>query len=534
MAGLLDFLNTPEAQTGLALLAAGGPTPQPMSAGQRIQMALAGAQAQQDAALKRQLLQSQVDENKSQNELRLAQLQRQKRQDDYFLGGVGSSAPMASTSAPAGSPGGEALKAATGVPAGAPAPTQGKFNEWSQKYGIPVDALISDYFSNGGKGIAEMLMKRGTPDMKVQDGYAYDANNVKPGYLPGITTAANGTSVQRIPDPTAPGGVRIAAPLGALDTASAYADMEAKTKGRYTPGAPGIMPGGRKGGQSQLAEIGVEPAPWERGVPASAGGTGGVRGSFVGTPEQILSAIENSNVPPAVKAEMRRAYANQATGNNPAFDPLGSGALPPSAHDAQPAVHGGGLEFSPAEKAQQAAQQAQAVDTAKADVVRDTANKSAGKLQAQSRSAAEIAAQLLDQGPTASGVGAWADKANAFFGVSGKRSDAAQQLEALSGWMVSNVPRMEGPQSDADVRNYQNMAGRVGDRTLPISARKAALQTVMELQQKYADINGTPVPGASAPPSAKLKAPPSMNDLQNTALKYGMTVEQVKQKLGIQ
>ncbi len=72
--GLLDFLNSPEAQTGIALMAAGGPTSQPMSFGQRLAGAMQNMQAMQDAGLKRKLVQSQLDENASQSAYRTAQL----------------------------------------------------------------------------------------------------------------------------------------------------------------------------------------------------------------------------------------------------------------------------------------------------------------------------------------------------------------------------------------------------------------------------------------------------------------------------
>jgi hypothetical protein len=76
------------------------------------------------------------------------------------------------------------------------------------------------------------------------------------------------------------------------------------------------------------------------------------------------------------------------------------------------------------------------------------------------------------------------------FGKSFKSADVAAQLDTLSGWMVSNVPRMEGPQSDFDVKNYKTMAGMVGDKTKPMSQRLAALDTLEQLQQKYAHLNG--------------------------------------------
>jgi hypothetical protein len=194
MAGLLDFLTTDEAQLGLGLLAAGGPSPVPMSFGQRIAAGVGQAQAAKDGRLRNKLLESQIAENTSQDAMRRAQLARQQQQDAYYLGGAapGAAATGAAGASPASA--GSALKAAAGAPPDAPPPAQGKFAEWSQQFGIPVDALVADYFSNGGKGIADMLFKRGTPDMQVQNGYVYDKNRVQPGFLPSLNTSQDGKS----------------------------------------------------------------------------------------------------------------------------------------------------------------------------------------------------------------------------------------------------------------------------------------------------------------------------------------------------
>lgn len=98
---------------------------------------------------------------------------------------------------------------------------------------------------------------------------------------------------------------------------------------------------------------------------------------------------------------------------------------------------------------------------------------------------------------TDSGIGNVVDAGARVVGVSTPGAQDAARLESLSGWLVSNVPRMEGPQSNFDVQNYMTMAGKVGDRTIPIPERTAALQEVRRLQQKYASINGTPA--AQAP-----------------------------------
>lgn len=109
------------------------------------------------------------------------------------------------------------------------------------------------------------------------------------------------------------------------------------------------------------------------------------------------------------------------------------------------------------------------------------------------------ARKILQQGrATASGVGNVMDAGARMIGVTTPGAQDAARLEALSGWLVANVPRMEGPQSNFDVENYKTMAGKVGDRTAPIQERLAALAEVEKLQKKYAGINGdsvAPTPG---------------------------------------
>ena len=96
---------------------------------------------------------------------------------------------------------------------------------------------------------------------------------------------------------------------------------------------------------------------------------------------------------------------------------------------------------------------------------------------------------LLGKDPTASGIGTAVDSAATLFGLTPKGAEAADGLRAASGWMTSHVPRMEGPQSDKDRQMYLEMAGKVGDSTLPVARRMAALQTVEELTKRYQHLN---------------------------------------------
>jgi hypothetical protein len=261
MAGILDFLQSPDAQLGIGLLAAGGPTTDPNQTGfgQRLQSAMNGMTANQQIALRAKLMQSQIDENASQNALRQAQLGQQAKRDAYFMGDAGYAGPAAGAAAP-GLPGsagvqGGAPMAAPGVAAqGAPVAAGGdRFSQWSAQYGIPRDALVNDYMTNGGKGIAEMLMKRGTPDMQVSNGYAYDKNRIGAGYLPSLNISQDGKSsmVQIGPD----GLPVVSAPRGAVDTFGAYQGAQANYKpikvynpatGREEYTTEGAVVGGRQ------------------------------------------------------------------------------------------------------------------------------------------------------------------------------------------------------------------------------------------------------------------------------------------------
>jgi hypothetical protein len=77
---------------------------------------------------------------------------------------------------------------------------------------------------------------------------------------------------------------------------------------------------------------------------------------------------------------------------------------------------------------------------------------------------------------------------NAIGGIIGKTpagAAEADRLKVIGGAMVMAMPRMEGPQSDADVKLYREMAGRVGDETISIERRLASLNEVEKLYSKY-------------------------------------------------
>ena len=112
------------------------------------------------------------------------------------------------------------------------------------------------------------------------------------------------------------------------------------------------------------------------------------------------------------------------------------------------------------------------------------------------------AEQILSSGKaTGSGIGSLLDTGASWFGVSTEGAQSTAQLSTIAGQLVSNMPRMEGPQSDKDVQMYKQMAGDLSNASLPVATRMAALRQMQALNEKYLN-NGTGgYPAASAPPA---------------------------------
>ncbi len=111
------------------------------------------------------------------------------------------------------------------------------------------------------------------------------------------------------------------------------------------------------------------------------------------------------------------------------------------------------------------------------------------------------AEKLLDKA-TASLTGTGVDVLAGAVGVSTEGAKAAAQLKAIQGALVAKMPKMSGPQSDKDVLLYREMAGQVGDSTLPVDTRKAALDTIRQIQERYAKVpegSSKPMPEPTSP-----------------------------------
>jgi hypothetical protein len=88
---------------------------------------------------------------------------------------------------------------------------------------------------------------------------------------------------------------------------------------------------------------------------------------------------------------------------------------------------------------------------------------------------------------TGSMGGTAVDSVAGAFGYSTKGAQAGAKLKVLQAGLMTNMPRMEGPQSDADVALYRQAAAQIGETTIPVETRAAALDTIDALQRKYQD-----------------------------------------------
>ncbi|VTU36999.1 hypothetical protein [Variovorax sp. PBL-E5] len=401
MAGLLDFLTSDDGALGLGLLAAGGPTTDPNRSGfgQRLAGAVQNVQANRQAQLQSKYMQSQIDENTSQAQLRAQNLALLKRKMDMQAGLLGyptdgSTPAVGGAGAPAapamGGSGGFGAAAGAGgaAPSGGASPTPAtpvstpagpmSLAQISQRYQIPYESLALDLVNNDGKGIADMVFKRGTPDMQVANGYAYDRNKLPSGFMPQVTTSSTGQTSLILPN--AQGTVDVSAPNGAVPTFQAYQDVQDRSRAAVSPGRPVIGPDGRPHGQSQLAEVGGVPPPvtlpgrpFGAPAPDMPHAEPGMTGNFQGDPSHIMELINSSGASPQEKANAIAALNQQMRAQQPGAGPAVQGPLslvnPPAGAAPAPLIGPGAgapasssatgaLDFSPAEKGQQAAQDA--------------------------------------------------------------------------------------------------------------------------------------------------------------------------------
>jgi hypothetical protein len=216
-------------------------------------------------------------------------------------------------------------------------------------------------------------------------------------------------------------------------------------------------------------------------------------GDRVGTPFALPPDIQLINLGGKTVGVDKRKAAGQAFTHTQTPDSIASNAV---------AMRGQNMVDARAREALVNAKPSAAQEKADLD------KQKTGRQSQQMLAAIDEARSLLSTNTTASGVGAGVDWIGRQVGVTSESAQNASKLETLAGWMVANVPRMEGPQSNFDVQNYQTMAAKVGNRNTPVAERQAALDTLEDLHRKYADINGTPLPER---PSKAVAAPREFN-----------------------
>jgi len=143
-----------------------------------------------------------------------------------------------------------------------------------------------------------------------------------------------------------------------------------------------------------------------------------------------------------------------------------------------------GQEAHGAETLKQAEARGSTMGKARGDIEGGIETKGANAVGTQNL--LDIADPLIDAA-TGSTVGAGADAVSKFFGKPTSGAEAIAKLKVLQAGLMTSMPRMEGPQSDRDVQLYRDASGQIGDPTVPADIKKAALQTIRQIQQKYVE-----------------------------------------------
>lgn len=141
-----------------------------------------------------------------------------------------------------------------------------------------------------------------------------------------------------------------------------------------------------------------------------------------------------------------------------------------------------GIKETPAQKSQREVGEQKAKEQAKVDVeYADNQKKAKSAVDALTE-----AQTILESGkPTHSGIGTAVDKAAGFFGVSTTGAEADARLDSIAQNLVTRMPRLPGAASDRDVARMDEAIGKIGDGTLPIEVRLAAVKEAQKVLKGY-------------------------------------------------
>ena len=325
--GLLDFANTDDGMQALGLLGAAAPSMAPMNFAGRLAQAAQGYQGIKEQSIKLQMSKLQ--------ELRAQQLFEMQKDAYYDSPNGATGLPSAPIGGSAGMPGampGQPGQAPTGMP-GQPsngAPPNNLAAELEKARKMAVANLP------GAKEALEIIKYRN--DL-IDIGPGIKQNRISGQYTTSPVMSSNGTASQPIADPTAPGGWRVIAPMGAIETAGAYKDREKQNDLVSVPDGNG---GTQQMTQAQAAARynGSSPAPaaptMPQSMPANDQWVGPEpKGNFTGNPQEIMRAI--ARIPdPQQRMEATRVMQNQLRAASQGQ------AAQPAAQPMQPAQSGAG------------------------------------------------------------------------------------------------------------------------------------------------------------------------------------------------
>lgn len=254
----------------------------------------------------------------------------------------------------------------------------------------------------------------------------------------------------------------------------------------------------------------VPAAPMTAGTPGSVSSPipEGKGQAFVDQSAELANQMISAGIPAAqVDAFLRNRLNATAGMNNAGSSPAGvpMGLAVGRAPEEQAALTTGAQE---AAKAPYAIQEAQA----KSEIeIREAARKAEQEAAIKRREALADAEQkkavdatttlgLLDEAETlikqstGSRAGALRDDVAATFGVATEGAQAIAALNPVAARLTLAVPRMEGPQSDADRLLYQKAAGDFANPQVPRETRIAALQQMRRLAEKYKGVRPPAAP----------------------------------------
>lgn len=459
MAGLLDMFSDDSGLLGLHLLAAAGPQARPTSFGQRLLGGIGGYKAELTAAEERKqkkamqelqmgLLNAQIGETNAQGQQRLADIEKKKALEG-LLGSV---------------LGGQAAPSQYGVGGGGIS-LGGVQETMNQRQAGLAGASIDDIAKLKALGGIDLLeqWKTSQTGQKLDAGNYYMKNGQRE-FLADPTKGINfdGRNVSLIPGAPEAQAAMIGANKTAELSASAPFTLIDAIDAQGVPRKRTLFDVLRE------QQGGASPQPGPRAPQANS----------------------------AVFDPMEMARAEAVSSRQPVAYNLGgrSGVLQPGGES------GAGLKtgLGPAEKWVADEKRGLMVNgLGETRPMTGAGGKPIGSpAQAESDlrdnkwlTASAQARSLLKNKPTQSLAGTAFDKVGSVVGYAPDGAKEADQLRAIGGWLTSNVPRFEGPQSVRDVELYSQMAASVGDSSLPVSRRLAALDTVDKLIQGTATLN---------------------------------------------